>query len=116
MIVLISDLLMDNAEIERAMRALRAMGHDVTVLHVMDPTERWLGGTGEALFVDPETDLTVPASVSDVRAAYRETVNEVIDEWRSTLGAVGVAYEVIVTDNPFGVPLRRAFASRQRLP
>jgi len=116
MIVLISDLLMDSAEIERAMRALRAMGHDVTVLHIMDPAERWLGGTGEALFVDPETDLTVPASVSDVRTAYRETVTEVIAEWRSTLGAVGVSYEVIVTDNPFGVPLRRAFAGRQRLP
>ena len=58
----------------------------------------------------------MPASVSDVRTAYRETVTEVIAEWRSTLGAVGVSYEVIVTDNPFGVPLRRAFAGRQRLP
>jgi len=116
MIVLISDLLMDRAEIERAMRALRAMGHDVTVLHIMDPAERWLGGTGEALFVDPETDLAVPASVSDVRTAYRETVTEVITEWRSTLAAVGVSYEVIVTDSPFGVPMRRAFARRQRLP
>src|SRR5438093_2175262 len=46
MIVLISDLLMDVAAVERAMRGLRAMGHDVTVLHVMDPAERWLGGTG----------------------------------------------------------------------
>src|SRR6266850_740801 len=48
-----------------------ALGHDVTVLHIMDPAERWLGGTGEALFVDPETDLEVPASISDVRSAYR---------------------------------------------
>ncbi len=116
MIVLISDLLMDQREIERAMRALRAMGHDVTVLHIMDPAERWLGGTGEALFVDPETDLEVPASISDVRSAYRSTVEEVIDEWRSMLTSFGVSYELITTDHPFGVPLRRAFAARQRLP
>lgn len=116
MIVLISDLLMDPPEVERAMRGLRALGHDVTVLHVMDPAERTLGGTGEALFVDPETELEVPASIGDVRAAYRTTVEEVIEEWRSMFGSFGVSYEVIGTDSPFGVPLRRAFAARQRLP
>lgn len=116
MIVLISDLLMEQAEVERAMRGLRALGHDITVLHVMDPDERFLGGTGEALFVDPETQLEVPASVSDVRAAYRTTVEEVIEEWRDLLAATGVSYEVVVTDESFGVPLRRAFAARQRLP
>jgi len=116
MIILISDLLMEMQEVEKAMRGLRAMGHDITVLHVMDPTERWLGGTGEALFVDPETELRVPASVGDVRTAYRETVEEVIDEWRAMLAASGVSYEMVLTDHPFGVPLRRAFAARQRLP
>jgi uncharacterized protein (DUF58 family) len=116
MIVLISDLLMEQPEVEAAMRGLRAQGHDVTVLHVMDPDERFLGGTGEALFTDPETRLEVPASVSDVRAAYRTTVEEVIQEWRDLLAATGVSYEVVVTDESFGVPLRRAFAARQRLP
>jgi uncharacterized protein (DUF58 family) len=116
MIVLISDLLMDPGEVERAMRGLRAMGHDITVLHVMDPAERWLAGTGEALFVDPETHLEVPASVTDVRTAYRSTVEEVIEEWRTMFASFGVSYEIVLTDHPFGVPLRRAFAARQRLP
>lgn len=116
MIVLISDLLMDVPDVERALRALRAAGHDVTVLHVMDPAERDLPTGAEALFVDPETELMVPASVADVRIAYRNTVQEVIAEWRATLGALGVGYEVVSTDQPFGVPLRRAFAARQQLP
>jgi uncharacterized protein (DUF58 family) len=116
MIVLISDLLMDPPEVERALKGLRAMGHDVVVLHIMDPAERGLSGSGEALFFDPETDLRVPASVSDVRAAYVETVEEVIAEWRDMLAASGVSYEVVLTDQSFGVPLRRAFAARQRLP
>jgi len=116
LIVLISDLLMDLGEVERAMRGLRAVGHDVTVLHVMDPAERDLPTGGEALFVDPESELAVPASVADVRAAYRKTVDEVIGEWRSMFGALGIGYEVVLTDAPFGVPLRRAFAARQQLP
>jgi uncharacterized protein (DUF58 family) len=116
LIVLISDLLMDMPDVERAMRTLRAIGHDVTVLHILDPAERDLPAAGEALFVDPESELSVPASVADVRAAYQNTVVEVIDEWRSVLGAAGVSYETISTDAPFGVPLRRAFAVRQQLP
>ncbi|HJQ22217.1 MAG TPA: DUF58 domain-containing protein [Gemmatimonadaceae bacterium] len=116
MIVLVSDLLMDQPEVERAMRALRAQGHDITVLHVMDPAERSLLGAGEALFNDPETGLSVPASVGDVRAAYESTVAQVIEEWRSLFASFGVSYEIVATDQPFGVPLRRAFAARQRLP
>jgi uncharacterized protein (DUF58 family) len=114
MIVLISDLLMDMPDVERAMRGLRAAGHDVTVLHVMDPAERDLPSSGEALFIDPESELTVPASIADVRAAYRKTVDEVVDEWRAMLGSLGIGYEVVSTDAPFGVPLRRAFAARQQ--
>jgi uncharacterized protein (DUF58 family) len=116
LIVLISDLLMDLPDVEGAMRGLRAAGHDVTVLHIMDPAERNLPWSGEALFVDPESELTVPASVADVRAAYRNTVDEVIGEWRSMFGSLGIGYAVIPTDAPFGVPLRRAFAARQGLP
>ncbi len=116
LIVLISDLLMDQPAVEQAMRALRAQGHDVTVLHLMDPAERDFVASGEALFVDPESDLTIAASAADVRAAYRNTVNEVIGEWRTMFGALGIGYEVVATDAPFGVPLRRAFAARQQMP
>ncbi|MDE3128449.1 MAG: DUF58 domain-containing protein [Gemmatimonadota bacterium] len=116
LVVLISDLLMDVDDAVRAVRGLRAAGHDVAVLHVLDPDERDLPSQGELLFVDPESALEVPAIVADVRAAYRATVQEVIAEWRARLGAVGVGYEVVTTDQPFGVPLRRAFAARQQLP
>jgi uncharacterized protein (DUF58 family) len=116
LIVLVSDLLMEVDDVERAMRGLRALGHDVTVLHIMDPAERELPGGGEAVFIDPETDLEVPASIADVRAAYKKTVDEVIGEWRSMFGGLGISYELVPTDAPFGVPLRQAFAARQMLP
>jgi uncharacterized protein (DUF58 family) len=116
MIVLISDLLMEPADIDQAMRGLRAAGHDVTVLHIMDPAERDLPAAGEALFVDPESAVEVPARVAEVRAAYRATVDHVVAEWRRIFGAAGVGYDVVDTTEPFGVPLRRAFAARQQLP
>ena len=64
LIVLISrSALMDQPEVEAAMRSLRAAGHDVTVLHIMDPAERDFVAvsSGEALFSDSESDLAIPA-------------------------------------------------------
>ena len=70
----------------------------------------------QAIFYDPEGTLEVTATVSDVRKAYAATVVHAIEEWRLRLAALGAGYEVIRTDSPFGVPLRKAFATRQRLP
>lgn len=113
LVVLISDLLMDVPAVERAVRALRAAGHDVTVLHLLDPAERDLAFAGDALFVDPESGLEVPAAVADVRDAYRATVDAAVAEWRAVFARAGAGYELFLTDAPFGVPLRRAFAARE---
>ncbi len=115
-VILVSDLLVDPEDTLNALKAVRAGGHDVTVLHVMDPSERLLDLSPEAIFVDTESGEQVPATASEVRDAYRDTVDEAIKEWRDRLGALGCAYEVVFTDSPFGVPLRKAFAARQRLP
>jgi hypothetical protein len=116
MVILVSDLLVDVEAALPALRGLRAAGHDVTVLHIMDPAERSFTLTGEAQIADPETELAVPASGADVRAAYDSTVDTVIAEWRSALGAMGVRYELVLTDEPYAIPLRRAFDARQRRP
>ena len=116
MVLLVSDLLVDPVAVIAALRGLRAAGHDVLVFHVMDPAERDFGMTGEAQFTDPESALAVPAVAADVRAAYRDTVTEVVEEWRIALAAMGAGYELVVTDEPYTMPLRRAFDARQKRP
>lgn len=117
MVVLVSDLLLDPQEVDDTVHALRAQGHDVTVLHVLDPAEASFEvGTGESMFVDPEGGASLAATPADVRDAYKQTVKEVVDEWRARFAAAGAFYETVVTSQPFGLPLRRAFSARQRLP
>jgi uncharacterized protein (DUF58 family) len=117
MVIVVSDLLLDAEETVQAVQVLRGAGHQVTVLHLLDPAEHDLSVPGaELVFVDTETGTEVEASVGDVRAAYRETVDEAIAEWRSRLAGAGASYEPIYTDAPFIVPVRRAFLSRRRLP
>lgn len=115
-VIMVSDLLVDPEATMAGLRAVRAGGHDVTVLHIMDRSERELDLAPEGVFADTETDLKVPATASEVREAYRRTVDHAIQEWRDRLSSLGVSYEVVFTDEPFGVPLRKAFAARQRLP
>ena len=114
-VMLVSDLLLDADEVDDTVRALRAQGHHVTILHILDPAEKSFDlPAGESLFVDPESAAQMAATPADIREAYQETVMEAIDEWRTRFAAAGAFYEPIMTDQPFGVPLRRAFAARQR--
>ncbi len=117
MVVVISDLLVNEEEMASAVSVLRAVGHDVTVLHIIDPAERDLAiAKMETELIDTETTASVNVMLSEVRDAYRETVQVAIGEWRDRLSATGSAYEPVYTDQPFGVALRRAFAARQHLP
>ena len=68
------------------------------------------------MFVDPESGASLAATPSEVREAYAATVIEAMDEWRGRCAAAGAFYEAVPTDQPFGVPVRRAFAKRQRSP
>lgn len=116
MVVLVTDLLVDPSEVSDTVGALRAQGHDVTILHIVDPAEISFDiSAGESLFVDPEGGESFSAAPADVKEMYQETVNSAIDEWRALFARSGAFYETVRTDKPFGVPLRHAFARRQRL-
>jgi uncharacterized protein (DUF58 family) len=113
-VVLLSDLLADPEPVGDAARTLRARGHEVLVLHVMDPAERDFPDSGEARYRDPESKIEVPASPADVRTTYQATVQEALAEWRAALGRAGARYAVALTDEPFGRPLRHLFGANGR--
>ncbi|TVP74600.1 MAG: DUF58 domain-containing protein [Gemmatimonadales bacterium] len=100
LVVLVSDLLVDPDPVTRILTTLARRGHDVRVIHLMDPGERTLEGGGRRRFVDPETGRSLDVSVPEIRDAYRETVSRVLEEWRRRLGAAGVSYRLCSTDRP----------------
>lgn len=105
-VVLISDLLVEPEPVADAVRALRARGHEVLVLHVMDPAELEFPGQGEAMYRDPESGLEAPVTPEEVRSTYRHTVDDTLKEWKQALGRSGARYALALTDKPFGQPLR----------
>jgi uncharacterized protein (DUF58 family) len=110
LVIFISDLLLDRTLALRALRFLHHRGHQVLVLHLMDPAELELGGPSEARFEDPETHEAVILRPRDWAGAYRETVHGVVAAWRLACRTSGLHYHQITTDTPFGLALRRLTA------
>lgn len=112
LVIFISDLLLEQDLAMRALKFLRHRGHQVMVLHLMDPAELELGGPAEARFEDPETRHGVILRPRDWADAYRETVTGVVGAWRRACRTSGMHYHHISTDTPFGLALRRVIARR----
>lgn len=110
LVVFISDLLLERELALRALKFLRHRGHQVIVLHIMDPAELDLGGPAEARFEDPETGTGVTLRPRDWAQAYRETVSGVVSAWRRACRTSGIMYHQITTNTPFGHALRRVVA------
>jgi uncharacterized protein (DUF58 family) len=114
LVVFVSDLLLDRTLALKALRFLRHRGHQVLVLHIMDPAEVALGGPNEARFEDPETRAAVVLRPRDWAGAYHQTVQNVVAEWRLACRRHAIAYHRVTTDTPFGVVLREALSPPSR--
>jgi uncharacterized protein (DUF58 family) len=115
LVVLLSDLLADPEATRLALRFLRHRGHEVLVLHLVDPGERELPAGGDVRFFDPETDEEILVSVADLRTRYREAVNSALAEWERALRPHGIDYVVVDTGKPMALALRAYLRKRERL-
>src|SRR5713101_447364 len=106
LVVLLSDLLLDRELALTALRYLRHRGHQVIVLHLMDPAEAELSGPPEVRYRDPESAASVVVRPRELARAYQATVRREVDAWRTACRRHGIAYHHILTDMPFGMALR----------
>ncbi len=115
LVVLLSDLLVSRSETLTALKFLRHHGHEVLVLHVIDPGERELPAASEARFFDPETEEELLVSVADIRAEYRDAVQGALSEWERDLRPHGIDYYVVDTDQSLSLALRAYLRKREKL-
>jgi uncharacterized protein (DUF58 family) len=111
LVVFVSDLLLDRDLALTALRFLRHRGHQVVVLHLMDPAEVTLSGPAEARFEDPETGTAVVLRPRDWAEAYERTVRGAVSDWNAACRRSGIQYHRIVTNTPFGHALRVVLAN-----
>ncbi|MDT8342469.1 MAG: DUF58 domain-containing protein [Longimicrobiales bacterium] len=115
LVILLSDLLVEPDETRTALHFLRHRGHEVLVLHLVDPGERELPPAADARFFDPETGRELTVHTANLRREYRAAVGEAMAEWERSLRTQGADYQVVDTDQPLGLALRAYLRKRERL-
>ena len=114
-IILISDLLDDEADIYKGLAHLKFLKHDVIVFHTMDHQELNLDYEGLIQFEDMESKARMRTFPQSLRQGYRQRVAEFLDDIERTTGNSGIDYCLLDTSEPLDRALVAYLARRKRL-
>jgi uncharacterized protein (DUF58 family) len=113
-VVLISDLLDDQAGLATGLSLLKSRRQDLVVFHVVDPAERDFPWTKITRFKDIEGQGRVVTNPRTVRAAYLERFEKFLDGVRAACLERSIGYELALTDHPYAEMLSGYLARRSR--
>lgn len=114
-VVLLSDLYEDPGRLVTALAGLKARGHDVIVLHVLDPAELTFPFEGAAPFVDLETGDRMSIVPEKLRAEYRAALDAHLAALKDRCAANGVDYWLCDTARPLDFALAEYLVRRQAM-
>lgn len=112
LIILLTDLFDDKDGLVHGLRRLRHAGHDVLVLHVMDPDELNFPFTRMTLFEGLEDYPDQLADPEAVREAYLVEIREFMRELRRDFRNSGIQYQLADCSRAFDQVLRESLVKR----
>jgi uncharacterized protein (DUF58 family) len=107
LVILISDLLQDPAQIVRGWRHLFHDGHNLIVLHVLDHGERRLAFGGVVELRELETGVRMVVEADEIRDAYRAAVGGYVNTLRLGCTECLGDYRLVDTRNAVEEELNR---------
>lgn len=116
LVVLVSDLLDDPAQVLEGLKHFRYRGTDVVVFQVLDPYELKFPFERAARFRDMETAAEVMAVPAAIRAEYVERMQAMIAHYKRELSLVGIDYCLLDTSQPLELGLMAYLMTRRRMP
>jgi uncharacterized protein (DUF58 family) len=100
LIVILSDLLAPIASLRENLGYLRARGHELLLLRVVDPGEIEIPLRDATIIRDLETDREMYVDAADVRREYGRRFAEHEEQVRSICADYGIDFARIATDQP----------------
>ena len=113
LIMLMSDLLTEEAAMFKALRNLRHSGHDIIVFHVLDEAEVTFPFTGNVELVDPETGERQSVNAADAGKDYRRTVEELRLRFQRECREMRIDYVPLDTSQPYDKALMEYLLRRR---
>jgi uncharacterized protein (DUF58 family) len=114
LVALMSDFLAPIDRLERNLIALSAGGHELSVFHVVDPTELNLGIEAPALFEDVESARRIYIDPTAARDAYIKKFKAHTDALQAICRKLGVSYHQLSTGQPLEIALFEFLQQRMR--
>jgi len=112
MVIIVSDLLGDRDGIFKGLQLLRARGHDLALLHVLDDDELDFPFEGPTRFEGLELPGQVACNPRALREGYLAAIADFLATVRSRAAAIRCDYALIRTGEPVDAALVR-FLSRR---
>jgi hypothetical protein len=114
LIILISDLMDEPAEVLKGLKQLRSRGSEVMVFHVLDRDELKFPFEEPSLFLDLEEDIRLLTDPRAVRSAYVKKINSLIEEYRNSCASYLIDYSLFDTSVGLDRGLVRYLSWRQK--
>jgi uncharacterized protein (DUF58 family) len=115
LVILISDLLDDENEILNGLKHFRHNGHEVLVLHIVDPQEKDFGFKGNIRFKDLETRERLISLPEHLRDAYKFEFQTFTDFLQSGCREQRTDYALFTTDEAYDKALARYLIKRKKM-
>jgi uncharacterized protein (DUF58 family) len=114
LIVVISDLYDDPANIAAGLKQLKSKGNDVIVFHIMDDFELTFPFEEMAQFEDLETKKKLHIIPEYLRSQYLAILNEHINTLKKEFSSAGIDYVLMNTSKPLDSGLFSYLAARSK--
>jgi len=111
-VILISDLFADVKDIMEGLEHLRYDGHNVIVLHTLDPYELQFPFKGTWRFEGLEQEIPLTTQPERIREDYLNNLNHYLQELRSGCIGSSIEYTSVNTSRPLDAVLHEFFAGR----
>jgi uncharacterized protein (DUF58 family) len=92
MLILVSDFLTQNQDLQKSLKLLSSRGIEVILFHVLHPDEIHLPFEGDIVFESLEDDLTVGLDPQDIKDEYQMAIQEYINTFKQDCNGLGVDY------------------------
>lgn len=100
LLVVISDFYTQPTELRDVLKSLAARGHDLLLVHVLDPTERQADLFDAVTLEDSETGTVMEVSPDEVATGYAQRLRTHVDGLRQAVIEAGGHYLGVTTDQP----------------
>ncbi|HEY4613777.1 MAG TPA: DUF58 domain-containing protein [Bacteroidota bacterium] len=115
LVIILSDLFDDPAQVMTAFKHFRHKGNEVIVMQVLDPMERTFAFGSDAVFRDMETKEELMTQPWHIQKAYQQSMKEFLETLKRECRENAIDYVLLDTSMPFDKALFEYLNKRKRI-